>query len=329
MVFFQRFIAPQQLPVLYHLFHLFFIIAVVSLPITTDAFSTTLLPQKQQHPAVVPITPSTATSTLYASSSASSSSWFSSLSQETDFEHDPSSSSAPPYDPVSFSSSMTNNNNKNLKVLYGENHNRVMNQIHIPGHSDEDLVAVQQATSSSSSSHPHTTTTNDRNVAEAPQHKLFDRMQMEQTLAGRDGKRQQRKVRASVKETGYDSMRSYIKTMCNHELLNKNEEVVLAREIQLLIKWEAERDALEEALLRSVRVVHVCMCVCVCVYMCMCVLESEFWSMLFNVSSFWFGSSCTNMLCENSDSNHKALFIYYYLFEPFDPKLLSFLYFFS
>ena len=45
-------------------------------------------------------------------------------------------------------------------------------------------------------------------------------------------------------------MRNYIKTMCNHELLNKNEEVVLAREIQLLIKWEEEREKLEEQLLR-------------------------------------------------------------------------------
>lgn len=59
-----------------------------------------------------------------------------------------------------------------------------------------------------------------------------------------------RTVRASVKETGYDSMHSYMKTMCNHELLNKNEEVVLAREIQLLIKWEEEREKLEEKLLR-------------------------------------------------------------------------------
>ena len=75
--------------------------------------------------------------------------------------------------------------------------------------------------------------------------RLTDRMQMEQS-----GGVTKRKVRASVKETGYDSMRSYIKTMCNHELLNKNEEVVLAREIQLLIKWEAEREVLEEALLR-------------------------------------------------------------------------------
>lgn len=58
------------------------------------------------------------------------------------------------------------------------------------------------------------------------------------------------KVRASVKETGYDSMRNYIKTMCNHELLNKNEEIILAREIQTLIQWEAVREELETSLLR-------------------------------------------------------------------------------
>ena len=58
------------------------------------------------------------------------------------------------------------------------------------------------------------------------------------------------KLRAQVRETGYDSMRSYIKTMCNHELLNKNEEVVLAREIQILMKWEAVREQLETDLLR-------------------------------------------------------------------------------
>lgn len=61
-----------------------------------------------------------------------------------------------------------------------------------------------------------------------------------------------RKVRASVRETGYDSMRTYIKTMCNHELLNKNEEIILAREIQILIKWEVTREGLEEQLMRYV-----------------------------------------------------------------------------
>ncbi len=58
------------------------------------------------------------------------------------------------------------------------------------------------------------------------------------------------KIRAQVRETGYDSMRSYMKTMCNHELLNRNEEIVLAREIQLLMKWEAVREQLEADLLR-------------------------------------------------------------------------------
>jgi RNA polymerase sigma factor (sigma-70 family) len=59
-----------------------------------------------------------------------------------------------------------------------------------------------------------------------------------------------KKIRAQVRETGYDSIRSYIKTMCNHELLNKNEEIILAREIQILIKWELVREQLEADLLR-------------------------------------------------------------------------------
>lgn len=71
-------------------------------------------------------------------------------------------------------------------------------------------------------------------------------------LLQRDSNKQGRKVRASVRETGYDSIKSYIKTMCNHELLNKNEEVILAREIQILIKWEETREGLEASLLRCV-----------------------------------------------------------------------------
>jgi len=59
-----------------------------------------------------------------------------------------------------------------------------------------------------------------------------------------------KKLRASVKETGTDSMKNYIKTMCNHELLNKNEEIILAREIQILLKWEEQREQLELQLLR-------------------------------------------------------------------------------
>ena len=35
-----------------------------------------------------------------------------------------------------------------------------------------------------------------------------------------------RKITANVRETGTDSMKNYIKTMCNHELLKKNEEKI-------------------------------------------------------------------------------------------------------
>merc|ERR1712183_1085034 len=43
------------------------------------------------------------------------------------------------------------------------------------------------------------------------------------------------KIRASVKETGFDSMSTYLKSMGNHELLRKNEEIILARQIQILM----------------------------------------------------------------------------------------------
>ena len=59
-----------------------------------------------------------------------------------------------------------------------------------------------------------------------------------------------RRIQASVRETGYDSMKNYIKSMCDHELLNRNEEIILAREIQILLKWEEERELLESKLLR-------------------------------------------------------------------------------
>lgn len=59
-----------------------------------------------------------------------------------------------------------------------------------------------------------------------------------------------RRITANVKETGFDSMKYYMKTMGSHELLKKNEEIILAREIQILIKWEEEREALEARLIR-------------------------------------------------------------------------------
>jgi RNA polymerase primary sigma factor len=59
-----------------------------------------------------------------------------------------------------------------------------------------------------------------------------------------------RRIRANVRETGFDSMKYYMKAMGNHDLLNKNEEIILAREIQILMKWEEVRDELEGELLR-------------------------------------------------------------------------------
>jgi hypothetical protein len=69
-------------------------------------------------------------------------------------------------------------------------------------------------------------------------------------ITGIEAEFPKRKIKASIKETGQDSMKYYIKSMCNHDLLNKNEEIILAREIQILLKWEAERETLEEQLLR-------------------------------------------------------------------------------
>lgn len=65
-----------------------------------------------------------------------------------------------------------------------------------------------------------------------------------------EAKQWQPKIRAQVRETGNDSMKYYLKTMGNHDLLQKNEEIILAREIQILIKWEQERETLESKLMR-------------------------------------------------------------------------------
>ena len=58
------------------------------------------------------------------------------------------------------------------------------------------------------------------------------------------------KVRASVKETGSDTISSYVKSMGQHELLPKESEELLGRHIQLLVKWEDVRQNLEESLLQ-------------------------------------------------------------------------------
>ena len=62
--------------------------------------------------------------------------------------------------------------------------------------------------------------------------------------------KKKKKVTATIRETGQDSMKHYLKSMGNHDLLNKNEEIILAREIQILIGWEETRVDLEARLSR-------------------------------------------------------------------------------
>ena len=58
------------------------------------------------------------------------------------------------------------------------------------------------------------------------------------------------RVRATVKETGSDSIGSYIKSLGQHELLYKEDEVLLGRQVRLLSVLEERRYELEEELLR-------------------------------------------------------------------------------
>ena len=69
-------------------------------------------------------------------------------------------------------------------------------------------------------------------------------------LRDEEKEKPKRRITANVKETGFDSMKYYMKTMGNHELLKKNEEIILAREIQILIKWEEQREEIEAKLMR-------------------------------------------------------------------------------
>ncbi|GMH83047.1 hypothetical protein TL16_g09467, partial [Triparma laevis f. inornata] len=47
------------------------------------------------------------------------------------------------------------------------------------------------------------------------------------------------------------SIRSYLKSMGSHSLLHSSEEIVLARQIQILLKWEETRNELETELQRA------------------------------------------------------------------------------
>lgn len=59
----------------------------------------------------------------------------------------------------------------------------------------------------------------------------------------------QKILRATVKETGSDSISTYIKSLGQHELLYKEDEVALGRQVRILTTLEKERQNLEEELL--------------------------------------------------------------------------------
>jgi len=62
-----------------------------------------------------------------------------------------------------------------------------------------------------------------------------------------------KRVTAQVQETGRDTLReSYSKSFTNHELLSRESEAALAREIQVLARWEERRQELEVELMRYV-----------------------------------------------------------------------------
>lgn len=58
------------------------------------------------------------------------------------------------------------------------------------------------------------------------------------------------KVTANVLETGQDTMRQYVKSMGQHQVLSPEDESVLGRQIVILNSWEDKRQQLEETLLR-------------------------------------------------------------------------------
>ena len=68
--------------------------------------------------------------------------------------------------------------------------------------------------------------------------------------------KKKRRFTASVKETGVDTMSQYVKSMGSHELLPKDSEILLGRQIQILVGWENIRQELEEKLSRLVILFH-------------------------------------------------------------------------
>lgn len=59
-----------------------------------------------------------------------------------------------------------------------------------------------------------------------------------------------KRVTATVQETGRDTIQFYTKSFTNHELLSREAEAALGREIQKLVRWNKRRMEIEVELLR-------------------------------------------------------------------------------
>lgn len=60
------------------------------------------------------------------------------------------------------------------------------------------------------------------------------------------------KVKANVMETGKDSIKEYMKSLSEHQVLSAHDEKVLGKQVQILTKWEEKRQELEVSLSRYV-----------------------------------------------------------------------------
>jgi len=113
-----------------------------------------------------------------------------------------------------------------------------------PSSSSSEVEEKASTTSSSSATTAFTSETSLRPTALQDEHKVYNDDAVVKFTKAR------RKISASVSETGVDSVNYYVKHMANHELLSKNEEIILGREIQILIKWEGLREELQAKLSR-------------------------------------------------------------------------------
>ncbi|KAL3788681.1 LOW QUALITY PROTEIN: hypothetical protein HJC23_001880 [Cyclotella cryptica] len=89
-----------------------------------------------------------------------------------------------------------------------------------------------------------------RKVGEARNDSKREQELMMSAAATSTRKKRTSTIRATVKETGSDSISTYIKSLGQHELLYKADEILLGRQVRLLMNLEESRKGLEENLLR-------------------------------------------------------------------------------